>query len=91
MNNNKRNNVPISIIPQTVLESIAEECDDHVTKVIKAIRQLPPQHSAIISMIYFANLTHKQVASLLQIPPGSVFKKNKFSLEFIKKTVLPGS
>jgi DNA-directed RNA polymerase specialized sigma subunit len=87
LNNTKRNDVPINIVPQAILESIAQETDDQVTKVIKAVRQLPPQLAAIISMLYFANLTQEQVASLLKISRISVTRKNFLSLEIIKKSI----
>lgn len=83
----KRNTIPIAIVPQAILESIAQECDDHVSRVIKAVRQLPPQLAAITAMLYFANLTHEQVASLLKISRISVTRKNFLSLEIIKKSI----
>jgi DNA-directed RNA polymerase specialized sigma subunit len=88
LNSAKRNNIPISIVPQAILESIEQECDDHITKVIRAVRQLPPQLAAITAMLYFANLTQEQVASLLKISRITVTRKNFLSLEIIKKSLL---
>lgn len=87
LSSTKRNDVPINVVPQAILESIAQETEDHVTKVIKAVRQLPPQLAAITSMLYFANLTQEQVASLLKISRISVTRKNFLSLEIIKKSI----
>lgn len=87
-NSTRRNNVPISVVPQNILEAIEDESSGQITTILKAIRSLPPQLSLIVAGIYICGLTHRQVASLMQIPPGSVVKKNKFSLEIIKKILI---
>ena len=86
-NSAKRKTIPIDVIPQHLLEAIADDSDNRINSILDAIRTLPPQLSAIISMIYISGLTHRQVASILHIPPGSIVKKNKFALEIIKKTL----
>lgn len=74
-------------VPQNILEAVAEELDPKTLEIVSAIRTLPPQHAAITTLIYFAGLTYRQVASILKISVSTVNKKNKFSLNIIKKTI----
>ena len=81
----RRKTIQIDTVPQAILEEIA---DDHpqISGLVDAIRALPPDHAALISMIYLGGLTHQEAAEILKISRSAVTKKIKLSIEIIRQS-----
>lgn len=84
-NSTRRNQVPISVVPQNILEAIEDESSGQIKTILHAIRSLPPQLSLIIAGVYVCGLSYRQLASSLHLSHQSVDKKNKFAIDIIKK------
>jgi RNA polymerase sigma factor (sigma-70 family) len=82
----KRKTLPIDNVPQAILEEIA---DDHpqISGLMDAIQALPPDHAALISMVYLAGLTQSEAAKILKISRQAVARKIKFSIEIIRESL----
>jgi RNA polymerase sigma factor (sigma-70 family) len=82
----KRRTIKIEPVPQNILEAIADETSS-ISNIMDAIRLLPPDLAAIISMIYFAGLTTRDIGAMLKISQSTVIKKNKFAIEIIRESL----
>lgn len=71
-----------SDIGQALIEDLGEGC--HYIDIIAAIRVLPPQLSAIMSMYCMANLTQREIARTLKITQPAVFNKIQQAAKIIK-------
>ena len=83
----KRKTIQIEILPANILELFPDEEQNKITTILGAIQSLPPQLAAVTVMIHIARLSLSQTASLLHISKQSCYRKNKFSLEIIKKSI----
>lgn len=82
----KRKTIKIIPTPQNILESIEDETSG-INNIMDAIKLLPPDLSAIISMIYFAGLTTRDIGAMLNISQSAVIKKNKIAIEIIRESI----
>jgi DNA-directed RNA polymerase specialized sigma24 family protein len=82
----KRKTLPIETVPQAILEEI-EDDRPQISSLIDAIRALPSDHAAIISMVFLGGLSVKETAQILKVSRQAVDKKIKFSIEIIRESL----
>lgn len=81
----KRHTIKIIPVPDNILESIPDETINKDT--LHAIRSLPNDLAAIISLIYFAGMTHKQVAEILHVSRQAITRKHTLAIILLKKII----
>lgn len=79
----KRHTIKIVPVPDNILESIPDESINKDT--LQAIRSLPGDLAAIISLIYFAGMTHQQAADLLNVSRQSITRKHTLAIILLKE------
>ena len=82
----KRNTIKFEIIPDCILENIAE--NKETENVIDAIRQLPMELSTIMMQRFVLNYSIKEIAESLKISRQAVDKKIKSSIEIIREYLI---
>ena len=82
----KRRTLPIEVVPQSILEEIVDD-RPQISSIIDALRALPADHAALISMVYFGGLTQSQAADILKISQSAASRKINFAIGIIKKMV----
>jgi RNA polymerase sigma-70 factor, ECF subfamily len=63
---------------------------DEARQVREALEQLSPEQRRVIELAYFGGLTHRQIAQVLKLPPGTVKGRIRLGLQKLR-TVLERS
>ncbi|MBW3555314.1 MAG: sigma-70 family RNA polymerase sigma factor [Actinobacteria bacterium] len=74
-------------VPHHEEEHAAEERREAIRAVLGALDQLPPEEQLPISLAYFGELTHKEVALVLEWPEGTVKSRIRRGLHRIRHGV----
>lgn len=80
--NNPRPQIAVDILPQAILESIADT--SRGIEIIDAIRKLPLTESTPLMMQYILGASTQEIADYHIISRQRVDKKNKLSIKKIK-------
>lgn len=59
----------------------------NATTLLKAIRMLPEKYATVLNLFIFENLSHKEVAALLNIEPSSSRSRFVRAKKMLKKTL----
>ncbi|MFB7918258.1 sigma-70 family RNA polymerase sigma factor [Streptomyces sp. NPDC056061] len=81
-------------VGDVVLETVAEEEDPaeatvSALDVREAVRDLGPEHRAVLVQMYFRGLSVDETAQVLGIPPGTVKSRSYYALRRLSRS-LPG-
>ncbi len=74
--------------PSSRETAVEVECRDDARRVRSALGELPADQRRVIELAYFGGFTHTQIASMLDLPPGTV--KGRMRLGLTKLRILLG-
>lgn len=78
-----RSKIPVDVLPQSLLEAVEDLSDDY--DILQAIRRLPDDLAAIISMHYIAGLSYRSIAGIMRISEPSTRRREHAGLTQLKK------
>lgn len=65
-------------------ESTVESAQDESTLLVEALKQLPPDHKAVLSMFYLDEMSLAEIAESLSLPVGTVKSRLHYAREKLK-------
>lgn len=74
-------------IPSAELTETEVERRASANEVRKALLDLPPDQRRVIELAYFGGFTHREIADMLELPPGTVKGRMRLGLAKLRLTL----